>query len=140
MKITEHFSIEEWDQPALFGQPHTLYPVTWVEERLRPQCLVLERIRSEFGGRPVVIVRGGGYRSPEYNRRGGGARNSQHMTGRASDFRVRGVSAQIVHERILALHRDGAIKIGGLGLYADFVHIDIRQGNRLARWTGSRTS
>ena len=39
---------------------------------------------------------------------------------------------------VLRLHTTGRIKVGGIGLYPDFVHVDIRQllqpGARLALW------
>ena len=50
---------------------------------------LLQDASSHFGRTAVV---NSGYRTPERNRRVGGARNSQHMKCRAIDFRVAGVS------------------------------------------------
>jgi uncharacterized protein YcbK (DUF882 family) len=77
---------------------------------------VLEAIRHRIG-RPLPIL--SGYRSPQYNRRIGGARNSQHISGRAADFREGLVSP----ETALAA---GAV---GVGLCNGWVvHVDVRPG------------
>jgi len=53
----------------------------------------LEKLR-EYVGKPVVIT--SGYRTPEYNKRVGGAKQSQHMSGRAADILVPGMTAEQV--------------------------------------------
>lgn len=136
MSVTPNFQVSEFDQPAGHGLPVEHYPAAWVQERLLPLCRVLEIIREALG-KPIHI--GSGYRSPAYNKAIGGAPKSQHMLGKASDITVNGVDPKIVHDTILDLYRKGAIKIGGLGYYPGrFVHVDIREGRKLARWTGSR--
>ena len=75
----------------------------------------LEAIRAHFG-KPVKI--GSGYRTPEYNKKIGGAKSSQHMLGTAADIRI----------------------AGGVGLYEysgkdesrSFCHVDVRE--KRARW------
>lgn len=49
-------------------------------------AMVLEMIRAELGGRPVVVT--SGYRSPVLNRAVGGSRTSAHLDGRAVDLVV----------------------------------------------------
>lgn len=137
MQITEHFSSEEFAQPARHGFETVAYPQEWVRGRLQLLCEVLEVIRAELGGKPIQIL--SGYRSLAYNRAIGGARQSQHMEGRAADVQIEGVSPSKVHAVILRLYNEQKIKIGGLGQYPTFIHVDIRQGNRLARWGGSRS-
>jgi len=132
MKITKHFSLEEFA-----CRDGTSYPENWITSRLEPLCRVLEILRHDLG-MPVSI--NSGYRTPSYNRKIGGARHSQHVNGAAADIAVVGHSSDLVHNSILNLHRTGAIKIGGLGNYVTFTHIDIRPGTRLARWSGSRIS
>jgi uncharacterized protein YcbK (DUF882 family) len=73
-----------------------------------------------------------GYRSPKYNKRVGGAGESQHVYGRAADIQVDGLKPKEVYNLIEQLIADGKMKQGGLGLYPTFVHYDVR-GNR-ARW------
>ena len=135
--MTKHFKVKEFNQPASHGLPAEDYPASWVQDRLLPLCQALEIIRAALG-KPIHIT--SGYRSPAYNKAIGGAPKSQHMLGFASDLVVEGVDAKIVHDTILQLHKQGRIKIGGLGAYPNFTHVDIRVGKKLARWKGSRNS
>lgn len=136
MKITENFHLAEFDQRARHSLPESPYPNEWIEERLRPLCLQLEKLRAYFG-LPITII--SGYRSPAYNLKIGGASHSQHMQGRAADIVIPGISAAKVHSMSLRLHAAGELVIGGLGEYDGFTHIDIRETDRLIRWRGSRT-
>lgn len=138
-KLTPHFDIHEFRQFARHGFSETEYPKEWEQERLLPLCQVLEVIRAELG-RPIKIV--SGYRSPAYNKAIGGAKASQHMAGCAADIVVADLNANIVHDVILRLHKEKKIKIGGLGKYPNFCHVDVRsiKGKGLARWKGSRQS
>lgn len=132
--ITKHFRYSEFAQQARHGFDYVAYPMEWVEPRLVPLCELLEKIRRAAGDRPVHIL--SGYRSPPYNRAIGGATKSQHMAGRAADIVIDGVRPAYVHGLILELQLEGT-RIGGLGRYPGFVHVDIRPG-RLARWQGAR--
>jgi len=58
----------------------------------------LELVRHLVGG-PVVIS--SGYRSPKLNEAVGGAKNSQHMTGKAADITVPGMSVKEVMALIM---------------------------------------
>ena len=132
LPITAHFGLAEF--ACRDGTP---YPSIWIAERLRPLCEVLEVVRADLAA-PVVIV--SGYRSPAHNARIKGARASQHVEGRAVDVRVVGIQAAVVHARVLALYQAGRLpRLGGLGEYPGWVHLDVRPGARLARWSGSRT-
>jgi uncharacterized protein YcbK (DUF882 family) len=132
MKITEHFTLEEF--ACHDGTP---YPREWLAARLAPLCYVLESLRTALGDQAMTIT--SGYRTPAYNRQIGGARASQHVEGRAADIRVAGVGVARLHSTALALHEAGTIQLGGLGLYPRWVHVDVRPGARLARWGGNRT-
>ena len=94
-------------------------------------CAELEVLRAELG-RPIYIT--SGYRTPEHNRRVGGARSSFHLTARAADIVVAGFLPGEVYATIERLIREGRMHEGGLGLYRGWVHLDTR-GKR-ARWTG----
>ena len=135
--VTKNFSASEFD-----SHDGADYPPGWIEDRLHPLCITLERIREALGGAPCVVI--SGYRSPEHNealRRhsNGVAKNSQHVQGRAADVRFVGVTPARAHEAALQLHAAGALPhMGGLGLYKGWIHVDVRPsiGGRLARWDG----
>lgn len=86
--------------------------------------VMLEAVRAHFG-RPVRIT--SGYRSPEYNRRIGGASRSYHCLGQAADIQIDGTPPAEVYAWL-----DQQYPVSGLGLYPRWVHIDCR-GFR-ARW------
>lgn len=141
-KVTPHFSSEEFDRPerTIKGKvyPAAKYPAEWIESRLRPLCAALEVIRAALG-KPIHV--NSGYRDRQFNVAIGGAPKSQHMEGKAADITADGVMAEQMHELVLKLYKEGKIKIGGLGFYPEgnFVHVDVRSGKRLTRWTGSRS-
>ena len=94
--------------------------------RLHPTLLTkLQQLRDHLN-RPVIIT--SGYRNPEHNRRVGGAPNSQHLLGTAADIRVSGFTPA----RLLP-HAE-AVGFTGIGLYATFLHVDVRPTP--ARWEG----
>lgn len=88
---------------------------------------VVMDVRAYFKA-PVTIT--SACRCRAHNDDVGGAMNSQHTKGRASDIIVEGVSAPAVYA-YLAISYPGKL---GLGKYADFTHIDTRTGG--ARWEG----
>ena len=140
--VTEHFQLREWTCPAMYGLPAVPYPLEWVPDRLLPLCKVLEVLRAQLGNLPVEVMgeEGGGYRTEDWNAAHiaaghDAAPHSQHIQGTAADIRVGGVDPAVVHSTLLQLHNAGKIRIGGLGLYRTFVHVDIRQGDHLAMWT-----
>ena len=82
-------------------------------------CDIKDRVGK---GKTVEII--SGYRSPYYNRllvsQGRNvSRKSLHIQGQAIDFAIRGVS-----NRKLA-RTAKAFKSGGVGMYPEFVHIDV---------------
>lgn len=130
MIITKNFDSEEFN--CHDGAP---YPAKWRGTRLVELCGVLEVAREEAGGVPVKIL--SGYRSPMHNAAIGGAKASQHMEGRAADVTIKGMEPAEVHAMFLRLHEEGKIRLGGLGRYPHFTHVDVRPGV-LRRWQGSR--
>lgn len=92
-----------------------------------PQLIaVLEVIRADLDDRPMTIL--SGCRCPEHNEAVGGARNSQHLYGKAADIKVEGVMATRVANVVDAIWPNEL----GLGRYGTFTHIDVRGGK--ARW------
>jgi len=71
---------------------------------------ILRDVERHFKA-PVVVV--SGYRSPRHNRRVGGVRRSMHLSCKAADIKVAGVSKKRLHAYLMR-HP----KRGGVGLYA----------------------
>ncbi len=65
---------------------------------LKRLCVWLEVLRDKVG-QPIII--NSGYRSPQLNRKVGGAANSNHLTGCAVDIRTSGYEQAIVFAAIL---------------------------------------
>lgn len=72
------------------------------------------------------------YRPPDYNKKIGGAPNSQHLTASAADITTKSHTPKQLAAIIEKLIKEGKMKQGGLGIYPGFVHYDVR-GTR-ARW------
>ena len=121
--ITENFNLKEWQCPCC-GAVKIYIPVA---EKL-------EKLRTELGGRPIRIGRGGGYRCRSYNEEIGGAKKSQHPLGRAVDVSVDGCTPE---EVAAAAEKVGFV---GIGIYTNrgFTHLDLREGGA-ARWTNLQT-
>lgn len=88
---------------------------------------VLQKIRDHFR-KPVNIT--SAYRNDAYNKKVGGADYSQHKYGMAADIYINGVSPAAI-----ALYAETLIpNCGGIGIYSNFVHVDVREAR--ARWNG----
>lgn len=99
-----------------------------VNENLGYLAVHLEQLRTLVGG-PLHI--NDAYRCPTQNVIVGGAKNSQHLQGKAADVNQGFLTvAQLAH---LAAEVP-AFNLGGIGMYPTqgFVHVDYRQG--VARW------
>lgn len=128
-KLTPHFSLREF--ASRDGVP--------VPAQYRTNVLALARnleiLRSHLQA-PIRIT--SGYRSPDHNRRVGGARQSQHLLAKAADMQIEGYTPAQVYCAIEQLIKTGKMAQGGMGLYPTFVHYDIR--GRQVRWLGSGVS
>ena len=96
------------------------------EVKVDPYLVVLLQALRKRVGRPITI--NSGYRTPEHNRRVGGAANSQHLLGTAVDIVINGLTPQEV--------ADEGEKIGftGIGVYRTFTHLDVRPNK--TKWRG----
>jgi hypothetical protein len=81
----------------------------------------LQQLRHDLGSSIRITS---AYRCPDHNSAVGGAKNSQHKKGTATDIQVRGMDPDEV--------ADACEKFDGLGRYDTFTHIDSR-GSK-ARW------
>ncbi len=81
----------------------------------------LQKLREDLAS-PIYIT--SAYRCPEYNEEVGGADNSQHKYGTATDIKVKDMEASEV--------ADACEHFKGLGRYDTFTHVDSRPGK--ARW------
>ena len=115
-QVSAHFKIKE------FAQKNGKCDKILIDSEL---VEVLEDIREHFSA-PVIIT--SGYRTPEYNAKVGGAKNSQHTKGTAADIQVKGVPADKVQQYLKNKYRDKY----GIGSYWTFTHIDTRE--KKARW------
>ena len=86
----------------------------------------LEELRRAIGNRPIII--NSGYRCPTHNKNVGGAKNSQHMYGKAVDIRVNGMSPRTLEKYADTVFSNGGVGMGG----ATIVHVDTR--GYKARW------
>lgn len=117
-QISEHFKVKE------FAQKDFRCDKVIVDTEL---INVLEDIRTHFN-KPVIIT--SGYRTPEYNAKIGGVKNSQHTKGTAADIKISEVQASQVQKYLKDKYPDKY----GIGSYLTFTHIDVRA--KKARWRG----
>jgi uncharacterized protein YcbK (DUF882 family) len=77
----------------------------------------LRKVRAKYG---KAVVVDSAYRSPSYNRKVSGAKNSYHMSCRALDISVAGIGKDALRNYIRTLP-----EIGGVGIYASgSIHMD----------------
>lgn len=130
--LTPHFTLQEMTE-SLTAKKHGIANVPPPEavENLRKLCIgTLEPLREKLK-QPVVIT--SGYRCKELNEIiVHASRKSQHMSGQAADFYVKGIAGQARNE---ASHRelliksfrliitDESIDFDQLILYPNFIHV-----------------
>lgn len=117
-QISKHFKVKEFAQKD-FRCDKVIVDTELID--------VLEDIRAHFN--KLVIVTSG-YRTPEYNAKIGGVKNSQHTKGTAADIKVSEVPATWVQKYLKNKYPDKY----GIGSYSTFTHIDVRA--KKARWRG----
>lgn len=123
MQLTKNFNLSE------FASKDGAITPPIVIEKLKLLANNLQVLR-DYLGKPITI--NSGYRSPLHNVKIGGAKNSQHLFGKAADIVVEGYTPKQVFDAIETLQAQGKMSIGGLHAYNTFVHYDIR--GHLARW------
>jgi uncharacterized protein YcbK (DUF882 family) len=122
-KITQNFSLEEFKCKDGGDIPNSA--LSNIVELARN----LEILRTAIN-KPIAIT--SGYRSPKYNAKIGGVKDSQHLRGTAADIKVKGMTPKEVALVIEGLIESGKMKEGGVGVYSTFTHYDHR--GKKARW------
>ena len=96
-KLSDHFTLGEMTKSSSHPEVYNI-PSHEAIANLRRLCVWLEVLR-ERAGRSIVI--NSGYRSPQLNRKVGGAPTSNHLTGCAADIRTSGMEQAITYAAIL---------------------------------------
>lgn len=122
-KITSNFTLEEFNCKDGSAMPND------VMINIIKLAKNLQVLRDAIG-KTISIT--SGYRSPEYNAKIKGAKFSQHIFGTAADIQVKGVTPKEVAKVIEGLIASGKMQQGGIGIYPNWVHYDIR--GIKARW------
>lgn len=113
----------------------TPYPARWRKSHAVILAREFEAIRTVCG-HPLVVL--SGYRTTSHNRKVGGARHSQHLEGRALDLRPPAGWTAIQLGAVVKGRAAEQSHIRGIGVYPGFVHIDVRDTERLVAWRGRR--
>ena len=130
--MTKNFKLKEFECNDGSKMPLEVY------ENVIKLANQLQFLR-DYTGRPITI--NSAYRSPDYNKKIGGAHKiingervetSQHVFGKAADITIQSLKPAEVFMIIEELIDMGHMLQGGLGLYDTFVHYDIRRTK--ARW------
>jgi uncharacterized protein YcbK (DUF882 family) len=122
-KLTNNFTLEEFNSKCGRDIPNNVLP------NILQLAKNLQVLRDAVG-KSISIT--SGYRSPQHNKKIGGAKDSQHVKGMAADIKVSGMTPKEVALVIEGLIEQGKMKQGGIGIYPSWVHYDVR-GTK-ARW------
>jgi uncharacterized protein YcbK (DUF882 family) len=123
MQLTRNFAIVEF--MCKDGSP---VPLKYLPN-VQTLALNLQALRDHLG-EPIRI--NSAYRTPTYNQRIGGAKNSQHLVAKAADITVKSKTPKQLAAVIEKLIDSGKMSQGGIGVYPGFTHYDVR-GTK-ARW------
>ena len=100
-KLSEFFASSTADKNGIKNEP-SLDEKATVERNINSLVdNVLDSIRDKFCA-PVIIT--SGYRCPQVNELVGGANNSQHMSGCAADFHIKGFTYLMMRQVFLNIY------------------------------------
>jgi len=110
-KLSEHFTLGEMTKSNSHPEVYNI-PSHEAIANMKRVCEWLEVLRKRAAspgpskGRGAPIIINSGYRSPQLNRKIGGAPNSNHLTGCAADIRVENMEQLIRYAAILLDYAD----------------------------------
>lgn len=122
-KLTKNFDLSEFECNDGSWMPDNVY------NNVKRAANNLQKLRDIYK-RSINIT--SAYRSRKYNKKIGGVSNSTHTLGLATDIQIKGIDYNKLYNHIETLIQDGLLLEGGLGLYDNFIHYDIR--GKKARW------
>jgi uncharacterized protein YcbK (DUF882 family) len=123
-KLTNNFMLQEFNSKCGRDIPNNVLP------NILQLAKNLQVLRDAVG-KSITIT--SGYRSPQHNKKIGGAKDSQHVKGMAADIKVAGMTPKEVALVIEGLIESGKMKQGGIGIYPSWVHYDIFFGGKNKR-------
>ncbi len=97
---------------------------------LKPEMLTRLQAIRDFLGFPLMI--NSGFRCQKHNQEIGGKISSFHLTGEAIDIGTNHLNSTEKHHLMKAAIHFG---FGGIGIYPNFVHLDLRTG-KSDLWVG----
>jgi len=121
--MTKNFSLSEFQCKCGCKMP------AFVEENIKELANNLQVLRDEIGRLDLTNA----YRCKDHNADVGGATNSQHLKGKAADIKSNALDPKEIASYVDDLMKNEKFKLGGIGIYNTFTHVDIR-GTR-ARWS-----
>jgi len=127
-KLTPHIAIGEF---ALFKEERR-FAADYQIKTAAELAEFLERVRAQFGGKPIIIT--SGYRPAAINRMVGGASSSEHLFNDqdvgAVDFYVKG---EDIYKVQAWCDKNWPYSLG-YGAPKGFVHLGMRRGRPKVRW------
>ena len=123
MKLTDNFSLEEFECKCGCKMPE------FVKKNVAELAENLQVLRDEVGRLDLTNA----YRCKAHNADVGGSVNSQHLLGKAADIKSNYFTPSEIAKTTDDMMKNETFKIGGIGIYNTFTHVDIR-GSR-ARWS-----
>ena len=122
-KLTENFNLSEFECKCGCVMPE------FVKKNVTELAENLQVLRDAVGRLDLTNA----YRCKEHNADVGGAVNSQHVKGKAADIKSSTIEPWDMATTVDDLMKSEKFKLGGIGIYNTFTHVDTR-GSR-ARWS-----
>jgi uncharacterized protein YcbK (DUF882 family) len=135
MKLTTNFKLSEFIKSNFFDKKSQELVIKEynnnkdIQNNIQKLADNLQILRNKIN-KPININIA--YRPLFWELKQGRNGNSQHTLGKAADIVVKGISTKELYNIIENLINSREMLQGGLGLYNNFIHYDIRKNK--ARW------